>query len=355
MRFDNRWLESFLEAEQAQSCLVVEDPRVRESLRHYLRSGKVVCPAAGVYARTEHWECLNDRQRSLHTMRALQRLHPDWVFCRDSAAVAWGLPLSFDRMREVHVATSPENRSRSTRGVRRHVVANVACEVVDGLRVTSLPLTMFDCMRSMDFGHALSVADAALHSGVVSRRDLAKTFQERGKHRTGARKALRTLLYADGRSESAGESLARAKMIELGFALPELQVELPNPIDPVHSYRVDFLWLREDGSYAIGEFDGFVKYSDEAVRGGRSALRVLADERQRESRLSVYGMPIVRFTYGDVMDAAGFSRLLKGFGIPQSDSIAEKESKLAAGRAVSAQVFTLISLDGFRFPQRRCS
>ena len=40
-----------------------------------------------------------------------------------------------------------------------------------------------------------------------------------------------------------------------------------------------------DGSRVIGEFDGMPKYEDAALRGGRTPMRVLADEQHREAQL----------------------------------------------------------------------
>ena len=40
------------------------------------------------------------------------------------------------------------------------------------------------------------------------------------------------MAYADGRSENGGESIVRGIMIDLGFALPELQVEIEDPLCP---------------------------------------------------------------------------------------------------------------------------
>ena len=56
-------------------------------------------------------------------------------------------------------------------------------------------------------------------------------------------------------------------------------------------------------------------------------------------------MPIVRFSYKDVVDAARFTTLLKRYGIPQSDEIARFERRLARSRSTSAQFFAVCNLD----------
>lgn len=101
--------------------------------------------------------------------------------------------------------------------------------------------------------------------------------------------------------------------------------------------------MREDGSRIIGEFDGRAKYEDASLRGGRDALRVLEDERRRESRLTAYGMPIMRFSYRDAMNAAYFARLLKRFGVPWRREAADEHGRLNRSRSTSAKTFCIAS------------
>ena len=155
---------------------------------------------------------------------------------------------------------------------------------------------------------------------------------------------MRTMHYADARSESGGESIARAAMIQHGFALPELQVALPRPLDRRRSYRVDFLWTRLDGSRVIGEFDGMQKYEDAALRGGRTPMRVLADEQHREAQLPLYGMPIMRFSSKDVANTGRFVKLLDQYGIPRDDETARVVRRLSRSRSTSAHVFAVCAL-----------
>lgn len=333
----------FAHAERQRCCLATVDPRLRDALRRLAARDEVVRPARSVYARRSCWESLSTRDRAQFTLRALQKLHPDWVFCFGSAALAYDLPASFASTRQVHVATTRARRARATRGVRFHVMPDDedVC-VVEGIRVTSFERTLLDCMRTAGFKRALALADAALRSGRAARGRLEASFLEKGSRQTGVRHAARALRYADARSESAGESVARAAMIEQGFALPDLQVSFKRPLDEGRTYRVDFLWMREDGSRVIGEFDGRAKYEDASLRGGRDALRVLEDERRRESRLTAYGMPIVRFSYRDVMNATHFARLLKRFGVPWRREAADEHGRLSRSRSTSAKTFCFV-------------
>lgn len=331
----------FSRAERNRTCLVPPNPRIREILRRQVDRGKVVRPARGMYARVSHWQALSKRQRTIYLSRTLQELHPQWVFCHETAAAAYGLPVSLESLSVVHVASSRPNRNPSSGIIRWHVVNDDVPASVDGLRVTSLTRTTFDCMRTADFKQALAVADGALRRSGERPNAFATRFKRISSTHTGTSHAIRTMRYADAQSESGGESIARATMIEQGFALPRLQVALPQPLDRSRTYRVDFLWTRIDGNNVIGEFDGMQKYEDTTLRNGRSPLRVLADEQHRESQLTLYDMPIVRFSYRDVMNERAFANLLKQYGIPQSDEIARTEHRLARSKSTTAQLFTI--------------
>ena len=152
------------------------------------------------------------------------------------------------------------------------------------------------------------------------------------------------MFYADPRSGSGGESIARAAMIALGYALPDLQAFFPDPIDPAKGYYVDFLWETVDGTRVIGEFDGMAKYVDEAFLKGRSSVRALADEKHREARLSLYKLPIARLSYSDVMNESALRATLDGYGIPRSEEVARHQRRLRESRSRSALVFALASL-----------
>lgn len=342
----------FSDSEHAGDFLSTHDPGVRHHLRYWVKTRKVVSPASGVYARKEHWESLSKRNRALLLVRSLQRLHPDWVFCGASAAVVYGLPVPNSELDVVHIFTPRDRRGKPARGIRTHLSDNdEAFEVVSGIRVATFERMLFDCMRTWDFGNALAAADAALRIGPFSRDELISRFGTIGWHYPGKNTAMTILFYADARSESPGESIARAAMIEEGFAVPFLQVEFPQVFDPSRVYRVDFFWPTVDGGYVIGEFDGFVKYVDPDCRGGRSVVRVMADERQRESQLSAYGFPILRLTYADVMNRARFVQMLTRFGIPRSDqAVADVRSTFSARRA-SAVLFSVFEC-GDIFPKQ---
>ena len=170
----------FSRAERMGMCVVSHCERTRSILRRYLESGKVVRPARGIFARTSYWDGLSRREQALHVLRTMQDMHPELVFCHESAAVAIGLSVSYERLDAVHVATTRSHRNANSKGVRWHVVADDKYVVVRGLRVTSLQRTVFDCMRTADFGQGLAVADSALRLSGLSSSSFIACFRRIG-------------------------------------------------------------------------------------------------------------------------------------------------------------------------------
>lgn len=206
----------------------------------------------------------------------------------------------------------------------------------EAIPVTSLETTVAECLRDAPFRRGLAIADSALRSAQLSDGLGAQLCAGRSaqlcadsieallegpyRRHPGVRKAKKTLSHADGRAESGGESMIRAAMIEQGFMVPELQIEFTDPVDPSRHFRVDFLWTLPDGRRVIGEFDGKAKYEAEEMTVGRSRSEVEDAERQRESRLTLLGMPVVRFNARDLRTPALFARKLRVAGIPQDES-----------------------------------
>ncbi|KXB62485.1 hypothetical protein [Olsenella sp. DNF00959] len=280
-------------------------------------SGKVTSPQPGYFARKATWDGLDALDRCRWTMRGMCARHPRWVFCEASAAIAHGLSVSWREADVLHLATSLTAPVASRTGLRRHPIRPGRVMVVDDMRVTSPERCAFDCLRRMGFRDGLALADSYLRKTGMDRDAFMDQIVA---HHHGERdigRALSIARHADGRAESGGESIARATMIELGFELPELQAEVPDPFAPGRDYRVDFLWTLPDGNRVAGELDGREKYVNPQMTKGRSAIEVLAAERLRESRLSATGAAVMRFSYADVLDIAFFKQLLDRFGIPR--------------------------------------
>ena len=302
------------EAERARRCCTPSERGLREAMRH--RRDQVVEPVRGLFFRRDSWERLKPPERTLHLMRALAPNHPNWRFCGASAAVAYGLPVTWDLLSDVHVAAPSGASRRSCPGIVRRHLEDDAVQEHDGLPLTPFWRTVFDCLAAFEAPDALAIADAALQASDMSPHGLTELLGKEFRGHRGVRRAIEVATLADARAESGGESIARAVMRQLGFALPELQVWIEDPVEPGKWFRVDFLWLTEDGRLIIGELDGRQKTERPELMGGRDALRVMQDERLRESHLTALRPAIIRFPYEVARNPNRLGPLLEHYGVP---------------------------------------
>ena len=324
----NRQLD---DAERAGSCLV---PTAEKDHKALLDRGlELIQPLRGMFARRATWHCLTPPQRTLYLMRGIARRHPTWNFCGTSAAVGYGLPVTWRLLTNVEVAT--RTSGKSVPGIRMRRLSEDRAIVHDGLRLTTLLRTVFDCLVELDLPDALAVADAALRMSGMSASTLVERLRTTYSGHRGLRRALEVASMADGRAESGGESIARAMMHQLGFAPPQLQVWIEDPIEPGKWFRVDFAWLTEDGRLIIAEMDGRGKSTLPEFTNGRETARVLQDERLRESHLTLYRPAIIRFGYDDLLDPEEFKRKLSSYGVPRAgDQVFDLEKPLSIFRAI---------------------
>lgn len=314
-----REVEEILDrAEASEALATYNSERTRYKMSRLAHAGQLVVPMPRLYARKTYWEELNERERMLHKMRGLYSMDSGVVFAGTSAAVAHGLWVSYDVLGRPVIATSASAHSRSSSTIERVVVDDWDVTMSSGVRVTPLVRTVYDCLRSLPFAEGLVIADSALRSIGARSSDLEDMLAKYAGRRN-YEKVRRVASLADGRSESEGESLARASMIELGFALPDLQVEVPDLFDEGSSYRVDFVWEVPTGGVVLGEFDGREKYTNKDMTGGGDALDALIAERRRESRLTLLQVPVMRFGYQEVRNPELFERTLETFGVPRAD------------------------------------
>lgn len=291
--------ELLAEAEEGGRCLVLRgrgSVRIYRALERRVAAGTVVSPARGLYVSAGRWEGLKTDQRTLFLARGLQEQHPDWVFCGPTAAVAYGVDVSWSLQGNIHVATTRSGHSPNGTLVHRHPILREGegasrIEMVGGLR-----------------------------AGVVSRDGFASYVESVRDGSRGKDLVRGTLAWADPRSENGGESIARARMLLLGYACPELQVEVPNLVEGGAPFRADYCWVRADGVVILGELDGTDKYVEEEMTRGRSIDEVLSDEKDRESRISLYDVVVMRFRFGLTADPDAFAAHLDRYGVPRRGS-----------------------------------
>jgi hypothetical protein len=292
--------------------LLIAAPRdgVRSSTDELSRAavhGAVRRLRRGAYVGADHWDGLNDDARYGLVVRAVAAAQPDPLLSHWSAASVLGLPLVGRHGDAVHLIQAPKGGGRSRRDVRRHQAAGAVPEtLVDGIRATTAARTIVDLACDGGLLPAVVAGDAALRSGVVTRAQLDAEVVAAGR-RHGVRTARRAVAIVNPLAESAGESLSRVRMAELGLTMPVLQRALRDADGFVA--RVDFLW---EGLRVVGEFDGRGKYGSEDPRA--TADRVW-NEKRREDRIRALGYAVVRWTWDDAWRGDPMARLLRAAGV----------------------------------------
>jgi hypothetical protein len=218
------------------------------------------------------------------------------VVCSLSAATVHGLPLWGVRLDRVDVLRRPPARGNGSARLHVHV-ARIADEdhtVVDGVPVTTVTRTVVDVARRVPFEAAVVTADAALHLGLTSNERLLDCLARMGAV-PGVRAAARALAFADGLSESVGESRSRVLLARLGLPAPDLQVRVLRA-DRSEIGRCDFGW---DRHRTVGEFDGRIKYG-RLLRPGQQPGDAVFEEKRREDDLRDHRWEVARWTWEDL-------------------------------------------------------
>lgn len=131
--------------------------------------------------------------------------------------------------------------------------------------------------------------------------------------RRGVARIEAVAAFADGRAESPKESESRVLIAELGFAAPDLQVEVFDQ-DGLAG-RADFGW---EHVKVLGEYDGKGKYFDDRLSGGLTPEQVVWNEKRREDRLRAAGFRVVRWDAEDLADPWQLAAKLRRAGVPRS-------------------------------------
>jgi hypothetical protein len=218
---------------------------------------------------------------------------PSAVVSHETAALLHGLSLLGPPPAVLTITRPPGVGSRSGRpGIRIHCAA-LPAEHVGGrlaVPVTTVPRTVIDLARALDFRAGVVVADSALRQKLASKNELRAVIAACPRWR-GVRTATQVVEFADGGAESPLESLARIVFRDGGLPPPELQVEVR---DAEFIGRVDFLWRR---FRTIAEVDGAAKYEDRNL-----AMRQL----RRDKRLREAGYEVVHFDWKEINGDPGY-------------------------------------------------
>lgn len=320
--------------------LIGQDPRILAKL---CNNGTLKRVRHGAYLKTEEWARLSSAVKYGLRAEAFRHLAPtEPVFCFATAAMLWGLWIVGTPM-SVHVRTEVTAGGRNRNGIKRSIGAETDAIVRCGqLLVTDKLTTTIQLINKLAFPYAVAVCDSSLRP--LDPRGQVNRFAEPGQAtgveavwqtgcpqgtplRVGDLKAAAMLLpslaarsralaaidFASPLSGSAGESMSRAKMHQLGFPAPVLQKRyvLRDGSDAF----VDF-WFENQN--LAGEFDGRAKYQRSDWAGGLSMEDRLWNEKVREDDIRGQGVRFVRWTWAEMNDRSQFELLLRRAGLPQN-------------------------------------
>lgn len=318
-RHDQQIEQGLNDAERFQRFFSPPSAALLDACHRRKRAGLLASPLPRCFARSTYLKKLSRRERDIHAMRTFALIRPNWTFCSFSAALAHGLQVPDSLLGTLHIAVGARsNRKKLVGFAKCHVVCGDRRRMQFGIPVTSIERTLLDCMCSADFCRSLAIVDSALHWGLITHERLEGYVYENGKRRHGIQNARKVLRYADGRSDNGGESIVRGIIIELGFDIPELQVEVDDPMNPGAPKAVDYLWELDCG-IVILELDGMDKYRAPKKTGTNAveeARRRLAAERRRESHLNLTGAKVIRVSFAEATDREHLRRILMMAGIP---------------------------------------
>jgi hypothetical protein len=264
-----------------------------DEVRRLAERGELLRLRRGAYARDPK---LSVEQRHRRLIQATVPLLQDGaVISHGSAAVLHGLPVWPSAVSQVNVTRDRLGGGKNRTQVRVHGARLAGNDVtsIDGFALTSLGRTVLDLCRTLPIEQAVAAGDRALGYGLVVE-VLEEALSQLGRS-PGVRSARRAISLMDARSESAGESVSRVRIVFDGLPVPEPQADITGP-DGRFVARVDFLWKEQR---TVGEFDGKIKYG-RLLKPGQRIEDVVFEEKKREDAIRDLGWNVVRWLWEDL-------------------------------------------------------
>lgn len=306
----------YMQAMQGDGVLWGTNHAECEMLRRRASLGELRKLRRNLYVVGERWDALDFQACVRGLIRATQDQEPSIrrVYCLVTAAALWGLDVPFRQQNKEVLYVAGKNDPRRVNTIYRLVpISQPRTVKLDGIDVTDLPQTLRDCAQHLPFPDALAIVESALRTPMMRRysQELRSLAREDPYFRF-------VYSHASVSSESVGESIAKATMVELGFQKPLQQVKFSLEVSPSErrDYRVDFLWFGNKGMLG-GEFDGVEKYYAGGDDIHSQVSRTVARERQRDADLAELGVAhVVHFDYKMVINREEFRRHLIKAGVP---------------------------------------
>ena len=290
------------------------------SLRRDVLAGRLIRVVPGAFINAGLWNEFTPLERHwLKVLATERRLTTEVVFSHHAAEALWGIRMLRSWPKTVDVTLERATGGRSDGLLRRHCRGLDGIEITrhNGLLVTTPAQTVADLALGFPFADAVVAMDCALHrkrkpAPLTTHQDvLDRVAASRGVR--GWRRALVAAEFSTALSDSPEESHSRVQIHLLGFPAPVLQRAFYDARGFVA--ETDFYWEEFDHA---GESDGRSKYTDPALRNGRTAEEVVIAERRRENRLRRLVRTLSRWEPADLYPAAKLYRILTEAGLPSS-------------------------------------
>jgi hypothetical protein len=264
-----------------------------ELIAHMLRTGAWLRERRNVLVTARLLEMVrNDAAQrfAVRAQAALLTVGAQACVSHESAAFLHGLAVS--EPNQVTLTVPPGSaapRSYSSLRVRPAGLPATHRTTRHGVPTTSLPRTVIDLARHVEFSRAVVAGDNALQRGLMTPAQLRGILDD-CRQWPYAQKAERAVAFMDGRRESPLESRSYVYLLENGIPLPTPQVVISGDSGHVVA-RVDMLW---QNLRVIGECDGKLKYANDPEGSA------LWQEKRRQERLEDLGYVVVRWGWEDL-------------------------------------------------------
>lgn len=306
-----------MQALSGDGMVVPLDKAEYELLRRKAERGVLTKLHRNLFVFNEAWDRQNPHKRIRRLAEVLntQKYPKEKVYCVTTAAVLWGFDVPFRLITGPQLDLVGDPRGNRPNSMRRYFAIKSPRLVTDGrITYTDAVQTLCDCAHLLSFQDSLAIIESAMRTGALQgrQRELRERMQSDSKF-------AYVYSHASPTTESVGESIAKATILELGFQTPLQQMTfLPtHPSDTGGPYRVDFLWGNA-GQWIAGEFDGVGKYYEGGDNVHSQVSRTVAKERERDANLHKRGITrVLHFDYHMVLDTRRFERILTEGGVPR--------------------------------------
>jgi hypothetical protein len=307
--------------------------------RQMVATGELMRLHRGAFIEKEAVDLRSPRlQYQLHCLGAFHANRGPVILSHDSAAAMHMIPILGRYPKLIHILVTMAAGTRTEHGYRKHASwhPDVHIERRGELVMTDLVRTLVEFAAVSSFASAVTAFDWALRTPAFGAaapvtKDQLSDCADELEIRRGRRVLMRALEFADGRSESPGESLSRAVIHELGFPAPILQQEFSDRRGFIG--RVDFWWPDQN---LIGEFDGVAKYIREEYARGKSPAQIVIEEKTREDRLRAVGPGVSRWGWDVSSNPQMLFNHLRAAGLPTWRRSAFRSPDASARRASAA-------------------